>query len=729
MSLEPLAGQAPDGTHAYAEKTIQRGNTLNIRVSSPSVYQVFIVALGADPDSPAQDTTIFDFGGQSFGPQTQPIFLGSYVNIEPPLDPAGVFPSFALECWIRLRPASAPRPWRGIISQHTYPDKCGLGLFLDPNNQLIFYAGAGGAFDGTRLFQANQILSEGGWHQVAATYDSTTGSINLYLDGTGQALTSTPGIAVTPGPAPLRIGAYGENDTTGHLVDGDFAMPVIYNRALTSAEIAARYNDQGLTPPSPSDILACLPLDEERGTSLHDISPFGRTGTIINIGNWMIGGPSFDPSIVNGGYNPSNDPNRGHGLRLCSDDLYDCGWSVTQQYPIPTDTAPGVYVARLNVTGGMLYDVPFVITKNASDPKAAIVVLCNTNTWLAYNSAPFAANDNGLGAYYGTDGPLSLAQNTGFSCYRTHQLAQPTFQVGVNLPWPNARPYIYYGNDQDGYPYSHLLRAERFLHVWLNENDFAYDVITDFDLLTNPEILIGYKVLMIAGHSEYWSTQELDTVGQFLDQGGHAIVYSGNTALWRISFDANFTLMECRKSSGFSPGTIGDFVPAGESFHSQDGLRGGVIRRNGYQVSGVWGLEPVGDTADLSLRSFQILQPGHFLFNTPNPINMSDVTSFGTKSVGHEWDVLYSEADLTSVDILGQSPAAGVDFIWNYDVSANELLPYIANIMYWERPAGGLVFYIGSIAASMALRFPDPSAGGQQRMSLLLANVLSNFLS
>jgi hypothetical protein len=108
---------------------------------------------------------------------------------------------------------------------------------------------------------------------------------------------------------------------------------------------------------------------------------------------------------------------------------------------------------------------------------------------------------------------------------------------------------------------------------------------------------------------------------------------------------------------------------------------------------------------------------------------MSDVTSFGTKSVGHEWDVLYSEADLTSVDILGQSPAAGVDFIWNYDVSANELLPYIANIMYWERPAGGLVFYIGSIAASMALRFPDPSAGGQQRMSLLLANVLSNFLS
>jgi len=109
---------------------------------------------------------------------------------------------------------------------------------------------------------------------------------------------------------------------------------------------------------------------------------------------------------------------------------------------------------------------------------------------------------------------------------------------------------------------------------------------------------------------------------------------------------------------------------------------------------------------------------------------MSDVTSFGTKSVGHEWDVLYAEVNLTSVNILGQSPAAGGDTIWNHDVSAFEALPFIAaNIMYWQRPAGGLVFYVGSIAASMALRFGDQSVSGQKRMSLLLTNVLSNFLS
>ena len=312
MSSEPLASQVMDGTHAYADKVIQRGSTLNIRVSSTNPYQVSIVQLGTDPDSPAQDTNVFNFGGQTFNAQTQPVFIGSYVNIEPPLDPGGALPSFTLECWIRLQPSSGSRQWRGIISQHSTPDKCGLGLFLDNNNQLAFYAGSGAAFDATRLFRSNQLLSEGSWHHVAATFDSATGSINVYLDGTGQTFSSASGITVTPGPAPLRIGAYGENHTTGHLVDGDFAMPIIYSRALTSAEITARYKDKGLTPPSPSDTLGCWPLDEERGTSLHDISPFGRTGTIINNGNWMIGGPSFDPSIVNGGYNPANDPNRGH---------------------------------------------------------------------------------------------------------------------------------------------------------------------------------------------------------------------------------------------------------------------------------------------------------------------------------------------------------------------------------------------------------------------------------
>jgi len=290
MALEPLVGQTIDGTHAYTEKTIARGDTIHVRVSSTTAYQISIARLGPDPDSPAQDTELFDFDGQDFGPQTQPIHPGSYINIEPGLDPTAVITALTLECWVRLWPwpTAVARTERGVVSQHSFPDKCGLGLFLDSNNQLVFYAGSGTSFDPTRLFPSTHLLTDSRWHHVAAVCDSVAGFIKLYLDGNEQTVSSTPGITVTPGPAPLRIGAYGENGMTGHLLDADIALPVIYNRALTLVEITFRFNDKGQTIPDVSDVLGCWPLDEEGDTSVHDISSFERVGTIINNGSWMI---------------------------------------------------------------------------------------------------------------------------------------------------------------------------------------------------------------------------------------------------------------------------------------------------------------------------------------------------------------------------------------------------------------------------------------------------------
>ena len=111
-----------------------------------------------------------------------------------------------------------------------------------------------------------------------------------------------------------------------NLLDGDLAMPVIYERALSADEIAARYRDQGLTPAVGAGVLACWPLAEERGDHVADCTPHARHGRIINSATWMIGGPSFDGGQVPrfGDYDPSQDPRRGHGLRFASDELYDC---------------------------------------------------------------------------------------------------------------------------------------------------------------------------------------------------------------------------------------------------------------------------------------------------------------------------------------------------------------------------------------------------------------------
>ena len=44
-----------------------------------------------------------------------------------------------------------------------------------------------------------------------------------------------------------------------------------------------------------------------------------------------------------------------------------------------------------------------------------------------------------------------------------------------------------------------------FTQVWLETHDYDYDVISDTDLHLDPNVLDGYRVLFVVGHSEYWS--------------------------------------------------------------------------------------------------------------------------------------------------------------------------------------------------------------------------------
>jgi len=70
------------------------------------------------------------------------------------------------------------------------------------------------------------------------------------------------------------------------------------------------------------------------------------------------------------------------------------------------------------------------------------------------------------------------------------------------------------------------------------------------DLDTNPGILQDYKIVIIAGHSEYWSIAAYDGVKCYLSGKGRLIVLSGNTMYWRVSFSPDGTIMECRKVDG-----------------------------------------------------------------------------------------------------------------------------------------------------------------------------------
>jgi hypothetical protein len=775
---EPLVPIVAPGVHAYAEKTVEAGSDIHFRISGPpgDTFQLSILRpeLDLNGTTLAKEVLITPtpFSGTF---SSQPVTPGSYVNVDNALPAEQSLSALTLECWVRpsqFFPNASEEEWWGLITQYSRPTACGIGLFLTSLGSVALYLGHGGDFDGKRLFECSQALkSPFEWAHVVGVWDGTQAS--LYVNAQLQQhwpLTGT----IKPGPAPLRLAAYGEDGNTSHILEGDLAMPVIYGRALSALEIQKRYHeDQGLHLPPLDSVLACWPLTEEKGITVADISPAERTGTLINHATWMIGGPSFNAAAVPrfGEYNPTKDPTRGHGLRFASDDLFDAGWSTTATLSLPKDLKPGIYVGRISYESSdspASYDVTFVVKKAQDAARKRMVVLCATNTWLAYACTPFVSHATGSPPpLWGTNGRYANGANErtepppgtlGYNFYCDHQAQQPTYQVGVNLPWPAASPDVRYFGDVD---YSHLTRAELFTHYWLEQNGYDYDVITDFDLHRDPAALDGYQVLLIAGHSEYWSHQAYQAVDDFLKGGHDVIVLSGNTMFWRVSFDPDFKVMQCRKAL-YLPGGRNN-ANTGETWHSGDNQRGGLMRECGHPAWQVLGMESSGLWNAPVLKDYTCDLPRHELFHTPIPIDLQEGGILAAQAVGHEFDVTLSlpqqsnvgtpepldsvplQPDRDRIQTLGHSrpywnekePQQSYtiwDFrIQNADPTNKKLYDSLrsSEIIYWERSRGGRVFYAGSIAAGRALWGGTPSGStpwsDNKAWQDLLRNVLAKF--
>lgn len=705
------------GLHAYAQRSETAGQTIDFRVSSDTPYELTVRRLAS---------------GEAIGtlrqqdPRVQAIHVGSYVHVERGLGEQPL-QALSLETWIR------PWSWerdQGLITACDGSE--GIGLFVNRGGWIQFLLG--------QRRVAHVPLHQQRWCHVVLSWDG--GTVQLFVDGQFQASWQQAGPLRAAG-LPLRLGAAGEGGEAACFLDGDLAMPAVYGRALSAAEAKRRYEARGLALPT-EGLLACWPLDEERGDRIRDASGAGLHGRIVNRATWMIGGPSFkaDATPRYAEYDPRADPDRGHGLRFASDDLYDCRWEPTHRMEIPADARPGLYAGRFAFRreGERLqYDVTFLVRKAAARPKAPILMLCSTNTWQAYSATPFAANS--LEPFWETTGqdnadPLAPA----YCCYRNHAAGQPTYAIGMRLPWPVAGPEVVFS--QDELNYSHLMRGELFAHRWLESNGYAYDVASDHDLHLDPGQLEGYKVVVINGHSEYWSEQAYRALDDFLRAGGAAIVMSGNTMFWRVSYDEDGTAMECRKHGVDIGGRLGAHV--GEIYHSHDGRRGSLMRFCGLPAWQVLGLECIGwwPVKEAYFGAYKVVAPDHFLFRTPEPVGLRAGDTFGQapdgrppRVGGHESDVRPSliqaitkenpEALPVPGDPEGIVPLAqvvaegrrGIDYFGRWEPLEHGVY---AEMTYWERPQGGRVFHTGCIAGGWALS-ADP------KMQALMRNALHHF--
>ena len=743
-----------EGVHVYADElSVAAGETIRFYLSGTLPYEFQVCRLGQDVDSPLQDEVLQSWRVED--PVMQPIHPGSYVAVEKPLADREL-PALTLECWIRL--------WKGVgrqgvITQLDGSWPGGYGLFVEEDGAVSFSAGGGVRSTEAGLLSRPAEDEEyftnppAKWHHVVATTDGTRQEI--FVDGRRVGRWNAPG-AVKPGTAPLRIGAFGHGGRADGFLDADLAMPAIYARALSEDEIKERFSAKALQPPVSDGLLACWPLDEELGDRIADVSGHQRYGRIVNHGTWMIGGPTFDPKVGQfADYDPAEDATRGHGLGLASDDLYDCRWTPTFEYRIPEDAKSGVYVGRIRFGRDgeeRLSHAAFIVKKAAAAAKAPIAFLFSTNTWKAYSATPFCPTWPGIkktvdnwGHEVDPNDPKAA-----YCFYRHHRGGQPAFQMGMRMPWSVAGPYTTVYDVKLGF--SHLCRADRFTEVWLEREGYDYDAISDLDLHRDPRLLDGYKTVFVVGHSEYWSFEAYEHLRRFLASGGSLVNLSGNTMFWRVSFNDDASIIECRKVDGWGAQIRPD--ERGQCWHSHDGKRGGPPRDCGFPAWKVLGVEflsynAMGGTA---AGPFRVADPDHFLFQKPHRIDVKKGDRFGfdpedprRQAVGDESDVRVSTlmkhlagpvpdgAPTGLTDPPGMELLAEAVYDWSktpgrfFDYYHRELPPEEARksevageMIYWQRPDGGRVFSASSIASGWVL-------GVDKKWSDLLKNALHSF--
>lgn len=733
-TIPPHQPMTVPGVHGYAEQSVAAGEKITFNISGTVPYQLSIHRLGLDPETTALDELIHTFTQTAATPQ--PIHPGSYVHVEKNVK--GQLKALSLECWVRPWKL---KNWSSLITQYDKAGKSEFGLFIGPGGSVSFCVGSGMKHDELSVqVSTKQGVRLNRWHHIVASWDGRHRS--LFINGKQVGKWPFKG-RPTVGNIPLRFAASGEKGTATNFLDGDLAMPVIYNRSFSLEEIAERFEQRGLIPAKGKSVLGCWNFSEEREACVRDVSGNHRHGEIINHATWMIGGPSFSHEVIRfADYDPAKDSQRGHGLRFASDDLYDCRWKPTHQFKVPVSAKSGLYVGRISYEWEgrpHLYHITFIVKKAPRRRRAPILLLAPTNTWRAYCSAAFPKPQSELKRNCTTGG---LANSPGdppaYSFYRRHAGGQGGYQIGMRMPFIGADPFLLYGKE-----YSHLARADRFAHAWLEKAGYDFDVATDLDLHRDPQLLSGYQTVIINGHSEYWSLPGYFGVEKYLKRGGNLIVLSGNSLLWRVSFNEDCSVIECRKVD--APGEQMKPHERGECWHSHDGLRGGFLRECGYPGYKLIGLDMLGFVGESGFGPYVADQTDHFLFHHPEETGLKAGDKFGQSAdgkmplaSGHEVDIRMSMFTALQevatpaganmpVDPPGMMRIANGVSDWKYGSAFDYFFrpikpktPQGAEMIYWERPDGGRVFNAGAIASGWALH-ADP------KFQILMRNVLATF--
>jgi methionine-rich copper-binding protein CopC len=194
--------------------------------------------------------------------------------------------------------------------------------------------------------------------------------------------------------------------------------------------------------------------------------------------------------------------------------LVDCGnWGVSATWNVPSTAVSGVYFARIYRTDGSsgANQIPFVVTDNSSH--SDIVFMTSDETWQAYNDW------GGYSVYTGN------ATGSPWCCSALNP--GRAVQVSYNRPFA-TRPDT--PNGQDFFFYAEFPTIQ-----FLEKNGYNVSYVSQIDVAQSgaASMIEQHKVLVNAGHSEYWDSGEMSNLTAARNAGVNLALFTGNTAWWK----------------------------------------------------------------------------------------------------------------------------------------------------------------------------------------------------
>ena len=223
------------------------------------------------------------------------------------------------------------------------------------------------------------------------------------------------------------------------------------------------------------------------------------------------------------------------GISNSSTGMIDCSnWSESASWAIPSGAVSGLYVAKLERTGGGSNHIVFIVRNDSRN--SDLYLQFPDATWQAYN---------GYGGNSMYDGTTSWPSG--------HAV-----KVSYN------RPFFPYNSlfNTDGRQADWYMNATYPMIRWLERNGYDITYTSCNDVATNGSRLLNHKIFISIGHDEYISKQQRANIEAARNAGVHLAFFSGNEVYWKTRWENNDgtedRTLVCYKEGFLADGTLGE---------------------------------------------------------------------------------------------------------------------------------------------------------------------------